>query len=661
MLIAAGLLTLGMNAQNKTKSKLKNPKFEKCASVVYESRLQKTNPGRSTNQQFENWIALKIEAKKAQRSAQSVNSIVTIPVVFHIIHNGDAIGVNENLAAAQIESQITTLNQDFRKMLGTNGYNENPVGEDMEIEFCLAKRDAYGLYTTGIERYNMGNELGFNMSQVEIIKTQTQWDPEKFLNIWVFENIIGLGGYAQFPTESGLDGLEGQTDTANTDGVALTATIVGSQEIYPEGYYQEGTTVLGRIASHEIGHFFGLRHIWGDMEDCEGTDYCEDTPTATQPNRDCPTGLDSCEDNPGEDMIENYMDYTNDLCQNIFTINQKDRMQAVLTNSPRRISLTTSDGCTPGIINENDGSLQIRSEEGFGSCNPVYTPQIYLTNKGNIALTTATISYQIDNEAPAIYSWEGDLAYGEETDITLPEINLNTGDHTFNVHMVLANGVTDQAASNDVKQIQFSTVSTFTTTQITINIMTDDYGNETLWALVDADENPIATNLNVTNIFASDFIESNTLFTTTVDIPASGCYTFGIYDLEGDGICCEYGMGYYTITTGDGTEIARGGEFFDTDIKTFSVQIPVTATTSFNKEAITLYPNPSHSVLNIAVPQATTLPDTYTVYNNLGQMVNTGKINSNNQELNISGYANGVYFIKLNGPNTTQTLQFIKY
>jgi hypothetical protein len=76
---------------------------------------------------------------------------------------------------------------------------------------------------------------------------------------------------------------------------------------------------------------------------------------------------------------------------------------------------------------------------------------------------------------------------------------------------------------------------------------------------------------------------------------------------------------------------------------------------------VKLFPNPSHNVINISVPQASTLPETYTVYNNLGQVVNTGKINSNNHELNISGYANGVYFIKLNGGGSTQTLQFIKY
>ncbi len=106
---------------------------------------------------------------------------------------------------------------------------------------------------------------------------------------------------------------------------------------------------MGRSASHEIGHFFGLRHIWGDTGDCAtADDYCDDTPTALAANYGCQIGLDSCPESEGLDMIENYMDYTDDACLNTFTQNQKDRMQAVLANSPRRKTLTTADSCTPG-------------------------------------------------------------------------------------------------------------------------------------------------------------------------------------------------------------------------------------------------------------------------------------------------------------------------
>src|SRR5690606_22961254 len=112
---------------------------------------------------------------------------------FKQLSDGDALGTNENISEEQILSQITVLNQDFRRMLGTNGYNENPVGADIQVEFCLAQRDPDGFASNGITRHNIGNDFGFSMEEVEaLIKPQTQWDPEQYLNIWTV-NYMYLG------------------------------------------------------------------------------------------------------------------------------------------------------------------------------------------------------------------------------------------------------------------------------------------------------------------------------------------------------------------------------------------------------------------------------------------------------------------------------------
>jgi hypothetical protein len=670
LVIAASCFSIGAYGQVKPARTLKKfgkpvtSEVVKCASTEYEALLQKKNPQRLTNQEFENWIAPKvaeIKAKELQKTGLGTDVIVTIPVVFHIIHNGDAVGENENIPDGQVQSQITVLNQDFRKMLGTNGYNDNPIGDDMEIEFCLAQQDPYGLASTGIVRYNLGDDDGWDMTEVEVLKAQTQWDPEKYLNIWVVDYMYGLAGYAQFPTGSGLDGIDGlgQTATANTDGVALGHIYVGSEELYPEGSY-DTTRNLGRTASHEVGHFFGLRHIWGDGPgDCTGSDFCDDTPTANYANQGCIAGTDSCEDDPGFDMIENYMDYTDDSCLNIFTQDQKFRMQAVLANSPRRISLITSPGCTPGVTYDNDGSLNIQGIDAV--CGGEFTPEVVLKNTGTNTLTSATIAYHIDDNAEATYSWTGSLAQGEETTVTLPGLTASSGEHTLNVALSNVNGGADEIALNDTKSLVYTIPGLFTTTQVVVTIQTDDWGDETIWAIVDADENLVAGNINENNPFNSDFYEDNSLNVITVDIPANGCYSFGIYDFGEDGMCCDYGNGYYKVETPQGVLIAEGGQFTVFETKDFGID-GIMGNEQFTiANGIKLYPNPSNSILNIAMADSAIMPDSYTIYNSLGQVMGTGTITAPVQSLTIANYANGVYFIKLAKGDDATTLQFIKY
>ncbi len=333
--------------------------FIRCVSTEYEKSLQEKNPSRATTDIFEEWIAPKVEEVKDRMLAgKSVNTVVTIPVVVHVIHNGDAVGSNENISDARVLSQITVLNQDFRKMLNTNGYNDNAVGADVEVEFCMAQRKPDGTATNGIDRVNLGVASWSTETSVESnLKPNTIWDPTQYFNIWVcaFSTIgsaelYGVLGYAQFPDSSGLGGLNTSGGTATTDGVIIDYRCFGSKSIANTGTYYTDYD-LGRTATHEIGHCFGLRHIWGDDTSCTVNatdsykDYCLDTPAAANENYDCISTYDSCPSATGNDMTENYMDYTNDSCMNIFTLNQKARILAVIQNSPRRNTLTTSLGC----------------------------------------------------------------------------------------------------------------------------------------------------------------------------------------------------------------------------------------------------------------------------------------------------------------------------
>src|SRR5690606_21248963 len=137
------------------------------------------------------------------------------------------------------------------------------------------------------------------------------------------------------------------------------------------------SSTRGRTATHEIGHYLGLRHIWGDTSDCATDDYCADTPNAT-------SALETCETRSSCDVVEmkeNYMNYTPDMCQNIFTMDQKYRIRTVLENSPRRATLATSLGCVPLNTYGFDGRVNIVSLGG--ECDTTASPIVMLRNVGD--------------------------------------------------------------------------------------------------------------------------------------------------------------------------------------------------------------------------------------------------------------------------------------
>ncbi len=271
------------------------------------------------------------------------DTIKRIPVVVHVIHNGEPVGTGANISFEQIRSQIEVLNEDFRRQAGTNGFNDHPQGVDTEIEFFLAETDPQGnvLPEPGVHRYNGGQDSwpkgAFRNPIDRMVKPMTIWPPEDYFNIWTvnFGGFLSrdLLGYAQFPSESMLPGLNPDEGSPETDGIVIGYKYFGSSE---KGDFPDliAPFDLGRTTTHEVGHWLGLRHIWGDG-DCLVDDFCEDTPNAGAPNFGCSQNT-SC---ASTDMIENYMDYTDDQCMNIFTLEQKQRIHSVLENSPRRKEL----------------------------------------------------------------------------------------------------------------------------------------------------------------------------------------------------------------------------------------------------------------------------------------------------------------------------------
>jgi hypothetical protein len=281
----------------------------------------------------------------AQRVAAQ---LYVIPVVFHIIHNGEAVGTGTNIADARITEQINRLNQDFAKLNADRTLVPavfQPMHADMQIQFVLARRKPDGTASNGIDRVNRTangwSAPPYSDTYIDAnVKPVTSWNPDQYFNIWSADMSGGLLGYAQFPDNTaGLSGLTALGGPANTDGVALLYSAVG---------ITTGPYNLGRTATHEVGHWLGLRHIWGDSN-C-GTDYCTDTPTQQTSNGGCPLfPHKTCGNTTFGDQFMNYMDYTNDACMLMFTADQKTRMQAVMAaGTPRRSILTSSPApCAP--------------------------------------------------------------------------------------------------------------------------------------------------------------------------------------------------------------------------------------------------------------------------------------------------------------------------
>ncbi len=628
-------------------------KVIRCATTEYEEYLKTSNPQRLSTQEFEQWLApqVQLEQAKKRNSSKTVqtNAVITIPVVVHVIHDGEAIGSNENLFTEQINSQIRVLNEDFRRKINTPGFNTNPVGADIEIEFALAKRDPSGILSNGINRVNLGKS-SWSLEDIEsIVKPQTQWNPEKYLNIWVlnFER-TDLLGFAQFPSSSGLSGLNTSGGAAITDGVVIQYQFFGSKSYFPQGTYGP-TYDQGRTTTHEVGHFLGLRHIWGDADEeedgCLVDDFCQDTPNTELENTGCPSNVDTCINSPGADMVENYMDYTNDACMNIFTADQKTRMITVINNSVRRASLKTSDALTPGVILNNDGAIAV-SNLNIQQCSNSFTPTIILQNKGNLTITSASIRYGIDNTNLQTLNWTGSIAPNQSQNINLNTLSTSGGNHSFSATILTVNNTTDQYNPNNSTSLNFTIDKNFASTQINFTLQNDYFGSETTWQL----KNAAGTVLYNGGPY-KDLAETNPLPTPiqlTFTVANNDCYTFVIEDSADDGICCDYGAGFYTLKTPTDEIIASGGAFRDSQTTRFRIGNLGTDTEAVWSETV-LYPNPTTDILNVSWNKNTLdTPESYIIINLLGQVIENKTIQNNQGlQINTSTLPQGLYFLQL--------------
>lgn len=411
-----------------------------------------------TDDQFEQWLSRKRDLQKRMLQQQGEtqrqqDEPYQIPVVVHVIHNGEPIGTGTNISDAQIFSQLAVINNDFKRL---NADADNtpteflPAAGSMDIEFVLAKSDPNGLCTNGIVRVQGSKSSWSRVPDDASLKSQSYWPSEDYLNIWV-TNLSGLSlGYAQFPVST-LEGLEEyQSGLAQTDGVVIDYEVFGSDDYGP--FDLDPDYNKGRTTTHELGHFFGLRHIWGDSN-C-GNDYVTDTPTQEDSTTSCPTNPQNSGCGAFNRMFQNYMDYTDDACMNILTTGQVERMDFILNDPtvPRRMSLLTSPGLeTPAICERIDVAVTRIDSPSPISCSITAPLSITVLNRSDVELNSITLSYQVNQsgQANVVLPVTPALPSGATRILNLAAaVNLTTGLNNVFIEITEANGEADEDPSN---------------------------------------------------------------------------------------------------------------------------------------------------------------------------------------------------------------------
>lgn len=574
-------------------------------------------------------------------------AVYTIPVVIHVVYNT----ATENISDAQIQSQLAVLNKDFSRT-NTDAGNTPAVWQNIAansgIQFCLATKDPNGLTTTGITRTATTVTAFTENNNVKrtVNGGKDPWNRDKYLNIWVCD-LSGIIGYAQFPG-----------GPAATDGVVVDYQAFGTTGTASIPFH------LGRTATHEIGHWLNLKHIWGDdVSACSGTDQVGDTPNHADENYGCPAFPSiSCNNAPNGDMFMNYMDYSNDICMNLFTNGQKARMQALFAVGGARYALLSSTGCSSTPV-------------PVVSCNVptgLYASNITTTGvKMNWSTVSGATAYSVRFKASASSLW----------------VTSNVTTNNFTVNSLTAGTQYEFQVKTTcgTQSSAYSTVATFTTTSS--GGCTDNYEpNESRGAAKPFPSNlslqaPIRSSTDVDWYRVGTTSSKRNMKITLTNLPAN--YNVALYSSNGTLLrqSISTGTTNETITYNNGAlatyyiqVYGSGGAYSTTTCYNLAVQLSsaafrVAKPLARDGEEIAeedfiqrIYPNPAaeHLVVDFSSEAETAL--LCNVYDLSGKIVMAhSNISAGDSQfiLNTSALQTGIYFLHVNDGTRTHVKRFL--
>lgn len=300
-----------------------NASSQKCATVDY----LKANSSKFLN-------PLTTPASPVGSRDTLSSEIIIVPVVVHVLYNNTA----QNISNDQILSQIVCLNADYRRQNADAVNTPEPFAKmaaDTKIMFCLSKTDPEGHATTGIIRKFTKEQFWLSDDAMKFSSKggDDAWDSKRYLNIWVC-NLFGRTlGYSVMPG-----------GPAEKDGVVIQYNVFGTTGDLNSEFNK------GRTATHEIGHWLGLQHLWGDAS-C-GNDGIDDTPPQQSNNSYCPSfpRTSTCSINSFGDMFMDYMDFTDDECMNMFTSGQRNEMRGQFALGHARNTILNSSVCDSSVL-----------------------------------------------------------------------------------------------------------------------------------------------------------------------------------------------------------------------------------------------------------------------------------------------------------------------
>ena len=288
-----------------------------------------------------------------------------------------------------------------------------------------------------------------------------------------------------------------------------------------------------------------------------------------------------------------------------------------------------------GIEHSNDAAVMGLGENFNDNCGETASPSVVVQNNGSDPITSLSIEYSINDGSSETYSWTGSIASLEFTSIELPSIGYSPS-NTNSVNIIISD---DDNNNNNSNTFYFDQSNSYETSFVTLNLLTDNYGSETTWNLKDANGFIVAQGGPYTNNFTASL---------EIGIPSSNeCYTFTINDSIGDGICCAYGIGSYSISDDSGNEIFSGGEFSSTEATTFRVGESL-GLNSFTDENLKIFPNPSNGIFTV---KTTITNSSYKIYNLVGQTIKSGFINNGENSIDIRNSKDGIYFLMIKSTN----------
>ncbi len=615
------------------------------------------------------------------KGVKQQNAVIIIPVVVHVVYNTAA----QNISDAMIQSQIDVLNADFRKL---NADRTNTpaafqgVAADMEIQFQLATKAPGGAATNGIVRKSTTKtyfEYGGADVNGVFVKQASQggsdaWDPTKYLNMWVC-NFGGassdLLGYATFPTDAGTF----------KDGVVMGYKFFG---VNPS---VGGVFGYGRTATHEVGHWVNLRHIWGDAN-C-GNDQVSDTPTQQTSNGGCPTfPKKTCGNTTNGDQFMNYMDYVNDQCMNMFTAGQKARAQALFAAGGARVSLLSSDGLgggtttcaaptglTSSAITNTSATISwtaVSGSTGYTAQYKASTSSTWLnatvsgTSSGLTGLTAGvTYNFQVQNRCSttSLSSFTASsftTSGGTTTPTYCASKGTNVADEWI-ASVKLARGTTTLFTNTSGKNAGYGNFTATTYNAVrgsahTITITpawTATKYNEGYAVWIDYNRDGTFAS---TELVASNVATQTTPITKTFTIPTTA--TLGTVRMR-------VSMKYNAIPTACETFGDGEVEDYTLNITTSAArEIVETSTEQGVASEMNVYPNPASSEATLAYYFATaTETATISIYNLQGQEF--GKQTLKNVEgnvtypINVSELKAGMYIVALQYGNTREVKKLV--